>query len=138
MGLKNNYSDILVIGGGASGLVAAIAAARQGVSVRILERMNRVGKKILVTGNSRCNLTNLMMGPEHYYGAPRSFILSVLNQFGVQKTLDFFQHIGLAWKVDTEQRVYPVSEQASSVLDLLRFAIDYFRLMSVAVPVWIN
>jgi predicted Rossmann fold flavoprotein len=120
-----NSSDILIIGGGASGLMAGIVAARQGAQVRILERMNRVGKKILVTGNSRCNLTNLKIGPDHYYGAPKSFISPVLRQFSVQDTLTFFQNIGLAWKVDSEKRVYPVSEQASSVLDLLRLAIEH-------------
>jgi predicted Rossmann fold flavoprotein len=118
-------SDILIIGGGASGLMAGITAAGQGAQVRILERMNRIGKKILVTGNSRCNLTNLNAGPDHYYGAPKSFIGSVLRQFSVQDTLTFFQNMGLAWKADTEKRVYPVSEQASAVLDLLRLAVEH-------------
>ena len=128
MNSVQNSSDILIIGGGASGLLAAITAARQGAHVCILERMSRIGKKILVTGNSRCNLTNLKAGPGHYHGAPDSFITAVLRQFTVQDVLTFFQNIGVAWKVDSEKRVYPVSEQASSVLDLLRLAVEHTRV----------
>jgi predicted Rossmann fold flavoprotein len=117
-------SDILIIGGGASGMTAAILAARQGASVRILERMDRVGKKLLVTGNGRCNLANLSLKPEHYHGADPQFISCVLDHFGVRETLSFFEEIGLAWTADEEKRVYPQSGQASSVLDLLRFELE--------------
>jgi predicted Rossmann fold flavoprotein len=124
--MKPFETDLLVIGGGASGLMAALAAAEQGYRIDILERMNRVGKKLLVTGNSRCNLTNLNLSPSHYHGARESFVRTVLNNFNVEKTLHFFQNLGLAWKSDQEKRIYPVSEQASSVLDILRFKLDSY------------
>ncbi|MBN1781302.1 aminoacetone oxidase family FAD-binding enzyme [bacterium] len=118
------HSDILIIGGGASGMMAAVAAAEQGARVRILERMDRVGKKLLVTGNSRCNLGNLNLRPEFYYGAPQTFIGQVIGRFGVTGTLRFFEKLGLAWTADEEKRVYPRSGQASAVLDLLRLAMS--------------
>ncbi|MBN2105118.1 NAD(P)/FAD-dependent oxidoreductase [bacterium] len=122
------HSDILVIGGGASGIMAAITAARHGAHVSILERMNRIGKKLLVTGNSRCNLTNLSLHPDHYHGARKAFIEKILKQCNVHSTLKLFQNLGLAWKVDNENRVYPLSEQASSVLDILRFALSHHHV----------
>ena len=93
--MKPSHSDILIIGGGASGMMAAIVAAQQGFHVRILERMNRIGKKLLVTGNSRCNLTNLSANPDHYYGAKREFVQTVLDRCNVQQTLTLFQNLGL-------------------------------------------
>jgi len=122
------HSDILVIGGGASGMMTAIIAARQGAKVRILERMNRIGKKLLVTGNSRCNLTNLSCHSDHYHGARKIFIESVLKQHDVHSTLKLFQNLGLAWKTDSENRVYPLSEQAASILDILRLALSHHHV----------
>ncbi|MFC1569078.1 NAD(P)/FAD-dependent oxidoreductase [bacterium] len=126
--MNASHSDILIIGGGASGMMAALTAAQQNLNVRILEQMTRVGKKLLVTGNSRCNLTNLSANPVHYHGANDKFIAKVFQQCDVQKTLTVFQNLGLAWKADHENRVYPVSEQASSVLDLLRFALSHHHV----------
>ncbi len=113
--------EILIIGGGSSGMMAALSAAESGRRILLVERMGRIGKKLLVTGNSRCNLTNLSMHPRHYHGAGAAFVETVLSRCSVKDTLALFQELGLAWKADDENRVYPVSEQASSVLDLLRF-----------------
>ena len=81
---------IAVVGGGASGLMAAISAARSGAQVTIYERMDRVGKKILATGNGRCNLTNRYAQIQNYHGKNPHFLHSAISRFWVQETLDFF------------------------------------------------
>ena len=88
--------QIVIIGGGASGLVAAIMAARNGARVVVLERMQRVGKKLLATGNGRCNLSNRRVGPAHYHGARPEFVEGVFAQFGLEKTLHFFESLGVS------------------------------------------
>ena len=109
---------VAVIGGGAGGLTAAIAAAENGASVKIYERSNRVGKKILKTGNGRCNLTHTNVCPEDYNHP--DFVKSVLSEIGTEELLSFFQSLGLWMVTDGEGRVYPRSDTASSVLDVLR------------------
>lgn len=111
------YCDIAVIGGGASALAAAVECARGGAFVYILERLNRVGKKLLVTGNGRCNLSNDKAAPESYMGET-ALIASVLAEFGDVKS--FFTSMGLYTRTDSEGRVYPMSNAASAVLDALR------------------
>ncbi len=124
--------DVAVIGGGASGLMATISAAQQGAHVVILERMDRVGKKILATGNGRCNLTNLNIRLENYHGASSDFIRTVLDQCPLTQTLDHFEKIGLAWQTDGESgRVYPRSCQASSVLDVLRLTCHRLQIEEI-------
>ena len=112
---------VIVIGGGAAGLAAAIAAAECGDQVTILERMDRVGKKILATGNGRCNLMNT--GERRFPGGT-AFADAVLDRCGVPEQTRFWQHIGLRMRQEDGGRVYPVSGMASSVLDALRFAAD--------------
>ncbi|MBM7614316.1 BaiN/RdsA family NAD(P)/FAD-dependent oxidoreductase [Alkaliphilus hydrothermalis] len=115
---------ILIIGGGAAGLIAAIAAARNGGEVTILERMNRVGKKILATGNGRCNLTNTNTNIKRFHGNNPKFAFGALGQFDVQQTMDFFEFLGVKCKVEDEGKVYPYSDQASSVLDVMRYELE--------------
>lgn len=113
-----NDSEILILGGGASGLAAAIEAARRGAAVTVLEKLDRVGKKILATGNGRCNLLNV-----HATGADYNdpaFVDRVFARFDVQSDLCFFRSMGLLTTADSEGRVYPRSNAASSVLDVLR------------------
>lgn len=112
-----------IIGGGACGLTAAIAAARAGAQVTLIEHMDRVGKKILSTGNGRCNLTNYKMEQECYRSSQKDFPMKVINGFGVEQTLDFFRNLGIVPK-DRNGYVYPNSDQASSVLDVLRWEIE--------------
>lgn len=112
--------DIIIIGGGASGLMAAIEASKYG-HVRVLERGPRVGRKLAVTGNGRCNLTNLNMGPERYHGGEPDFTRPALERFGVGETLAFFRALGLVTVSEPSGRVYPLSDQAGSVVDVLRF-----------------
>lgn len=110
---------ILVAGAGASGLMAAIAAARAGAAVTVLEAMERPGKKLLVTGNGRCNLTN--MDPQlasAYHSPDPSFVETVISQLDANQTRDFFTELGLL-TVEKNGYVYPYTNQASSVLEVL-------------------
>jgi len=115
--------QVVIIGGGASGLVAAIAAARKGAEVCIIEKMDRIGKKILATGNGRCNMTNLNEQIINCYKSDQAFIKKVISGFNVDETIEFFYMLGILHKTETEGRVYPYSNQASSLLDVLRMEI---------------
>ncbi len=110
---------VIVIGGGAAGLMAAVTAARDN-RVTVLERAPRVGRKLAVTGNGRCNLTNLNMGVEHYHGEDPEFVIPALRRFGVGDTLELFRRMGLITVAEASGRVYPHSDQAGSVVDVLR------------------
>lgn len=116
-------SKILVIGGGASGIMAALTAADNGNQVTIYERLDRVGKKILATGNGKCNLTNLSMGTEYYYTDDEEKLMRCLNTFSEKDTLSFFEKIGLMLR-ERDGYVYPYCEQAAVVLDVLRNALE--------------
>lgn len=105
-----------IIGGGAAGIMAALQI--KGHEVHIFERNNRIGKKLLATGNGRCNYTNLNMGPEYYHGEDRDFVKPALNYFGKEETIDFFKsHLMLSTSIENG-RTYPVTLKASSVLNL--------------------
>lgn len=119
--------QVIIIGGGASGLVAAIAAGREGAKVTILEHMDRVGKKILSTGNGRCNMTNLVMEAECYRCGQPDFPMQVIDQFSIWDTLTFFDELGIITK-NRNGYIYPNSEQASSVLDTFRMEIDHLGI----------
>ncbi|MCD8082674.1 MAG: NAD(P)/FAD-dependent oxidoreductase [Clostridiales bacterium] len=116
--------QILIIGGGAAGLMAGIQAARSGADVTILEHMDRVGRKLLSTGNGRCNMTNLSIRPEHYRCGQKQFPMRILDRFSVWDTLTFFDEIGIETK-NKGGYIYPNSEQASAVLDALRLEADH-------------
>lgn len=111
-----------VVGGGAAGMMAAISAAGQGAKVTILEANDRLGKKILSTGNGKCNLGNEKLDLEEYYTGEPEFVEKCLRRFSVDDTVIFFRKIGLLVK-SKNGYLYPVSEQASSVLDVLRFEV---------------
>ncbi len=112
--------QVAVIGGGAAGLTAAIWAARSGASVTVLEHTDRVGKKILSTGNGRCNLTNAKMEASCYRSGDPQFPMAVISQFGWKDTLRWFASMGLLCHNRMETYYYPLSDQASAVLDCLR------------------
>ena len=114
---------ILILGGGASGLAAAIQAAEHG-QVTLLERQNRVGRKLLATGNGRCNLSNTGAGPERYHGADPDFCRGALAAYPPERVLEFFHGLGLRTVTEYGGRVYPRSDHASSVLDVLRLAAE--------------
>ncbi len=116
-------ADVCVIGGGAAGIVAAISAKRAGAGVLLLERSGRVGKKILATGNGRCNITNAYIAYDNYHG-DSAFAADVLGRFSFGETIDFFESMGLVCCEGEEGKMYPGSLQATSVLDLLRAEME--------------
>lgn len=124
--------DILIIGGGASGMMAAIAAKRRcpSLSVAILERMGRVGKKILTTGNGRCNLTNADISIDRYHGENKKFAMSPLSAVDKDTTLDIFLSMGIIPKYEGD-KVFPYSLQASSVVDVMRRELDSLGVFEI-------
>lgn len=117
-------TEIAVIGGGASGLIAAITARKAGKKVTILERKERILKKVLVTGNGRCNLTNARASISNYFGKNILLIENILNNFTPQNVMDFFYELGVICNEEERGKVYPLSGQASSVVDALRFEAE--------------
>lgn len=117
-------ANIVIVGGGAAGMIAAITARRKGAKVTILERNPRVGKKILATGNGRCNYTNVFLDVKNYHGENAKFVYSPLSQFSVENTIDFFERLGITHVVEDNGKVFPHSFQASSVLDVLRYELE--------------
>lgn len=115
---------VVVVGGGAAGLMAAIAAAKQGAKVTLLEKNKQVGKKILVTGNGRCNLTNRDQSPDHYRSAEPDFAAQVLSRVGMQDILKKFTEFGIFTK-NRNGYLYPYSDQAASVAEVLRLEAEH-------------
>ncbi len=114
-----------IIGGGASGMAAAIAAAQNpDVQVHLFERQARVGRKLLATGNGRCNLTNLNATKNSYHGVDPDFVQCALEYMNPQKTLSWFRGLGLFTVAEESGRVYPYSNQANSVVDVLRLKLE--------------
>ena len=114
-----------IIGGGASGMAAALSAAADPQnSVIILERQARVGRKLQATGNGRCNLTNLHAMAQAYHGNDPTFVEAALQTYPVEKTLQWFSDLGLYTVAEESGRVYPYSDQANSVVDVLRFGLQ--------------
>ena len=115
--------NVCVIGGGAAGMLAALTAAENGHRVLLLERQSRVGRKLLATGNGRCNLSNYHVSPAHYHGGA-GFCDFALSQFDVSETLQYFASLGLLTVSEASGRIYPMSNMAGSVLDVLRYALE--------------
>jgi len=114
-----------IVGAGASGMAAALAAAENpSVQVELFERQARVGRKLQATGNGRCNLTNLAANSCGYHGEEPCFIQSSMNKFGPNETLEWFRSLGLFTVAEESGRVYPYSDQANSVVDILRFSLE--------------
>jgi hypothetical protein len=115
--------DAAVVGGGAAGLMAAITAARRDRSVVILERMPRLGKKLLITGGGRCNLVNENLDPASYSSLACDLVSSVLGRFGSLPIRIFFKGLGLETIAENDGRVFPATNQAASVLKVLEMEI---------------
>lgn len=120
---------VAIIGGGASGLCCAIEAARNGADVTVYEAKDRVGKKILATGNGRCNMLNSFATAEDY--SSPSFVRGVLERYDAQTVRLFFEELGLYTREDEEGRVYPLGNQASGVLDALRIECERLGVKTV-------
>ena len=112
--------SVAVVGAGASGMMAAVWAARAGAKVTVYERNDRVGKKILATGNGKCNFSNEKMGSSWYFGSGKAMIDSIYQSFGLRETLQFYEELGMRIR-NRNGYLYPASEQASTVLDMLRY-----------------
>jgi len=122
------FAEVLVIGGGVSGILSAIAASRKGERPLILEKSDSIGKRLLATGNGRCNLMNLT-APK-YYGEPE-FAAAVLGEDPVQELTDFWHSLGLFLRYDAEGRGYPCTFQASSVLDVLKSELSRNKVQTL-------
>jgi predicted Rossmann fold flavoprotein len=115
---------VIVAGGGAAGMMAAVSAIRVGAQVTILEKNPRIGKKILATGNGRCNYTNVNADLRYYYGKNPQFAQGALSGFTVDDTIQFFKKLGIQPKVEDWGKVFPMSEQASSILDVFLYELN--------------
>ena len=115
-------SRVLIVGGGAAGMLASIFAARRGLEVHVFEKNEKLGKKLYITGKGRCNLTNAC-GMDALFDSVRTnsrFLYSAFYGFTNQDTMNFFEQEGLALKVERGDRVFPVSDRSADVLDTLR------------------
>lgn len=131
MGTSLKSRASIVVGGGAAGMLAAIVAAEAGEQVTLLEGSGKLGRKILISGNGRCNLTNRAADDlRHYHGTHPRFVRSALGQFRLAETLAFFADLGIEFREEKRQRLFPVSNQAQSVVDLLA---DRMRCLGVRV-----
>src|SRR5437016_13823897 len=115
----NDTWDVIVLGAGAAGLLAAIRAAERGRRTLLLEKNRRPGVKILMSGGTRCNITHATdnRGIVEAYGPPGRFLHSALAALSVQDTIDFFEGEGVLTKVEETGKVFPVSNKAADVLD---------------------
>ena len=114
-----------IIGGGASGMAAAISAAHNpDTQVLLLERQARVGRKLQATGNGRCNLTNLHASQGGYHGEEKGFSDYAISQYPPEETLAWFEELGLLTVAAASGRVYPYSDQANTVVEVQRFALE--------------
>ena len=114
-----------IIGGGAAGMAAALAASEyENAQVVLMERQARLGKKLSATGNGRCNLSNIHAAQGGYHGDDRHFHEYALNQYPPSETLQWFSSLGLYTVTEPSGKVYPYSDQANSVVDVLRFSLE--------------
>ncbi len=111
--------DIAIIGAGPAGIMAALAASNSSKSVILIDKNDIIGRKILATGNGRCNLTNRFVDACRYHGANPSFVKDTLSEFDQNKTMEYFESLGLILKEEDKGRIFPRTNQASTVLDIL-------------------
>lgn len=116
--------EVIIIGGGACGIMASIMAKDFGLDVALIEGGDRIGKKILTTGNGRCNITNNNINPIRYHSSNPPFIKYIIDKFTLEDTINFFKSLGLYLITLEENKLYPLSLQASSVLDIFRFNLE--------------
>ena len=116
--------SLIIIGGGAAGLTAALISKNLGIDVAILEGTDRIGKKILTTGNGRCNISNANINTNRYHSENPYFFQQTLDSFNVDQTVNFFATLGIPLVTLEGGKMFPMSMQASSVIDILRLAIE--------------
>ena len=116
-------NDVIIVGAGASGLMAGICAARRGKKVLIIDRMAKAGKKIYATGNGKCNYTNTQYDYDSYRGENVDIVSQVLGKFSYENTIDFFEELGILAK-NKDGYIYPYSEQASSIVEVMLMELN--------------
>jgi len=121
--MDTTKNHVIIVGGGASGILAALSARKKGARVTILERNPRIGKKLLVTGNGRCNFTNINADISCFNGNNPEFVNNALTSFSPQETISFFEKLGIAHKVEEVGKAFPMSDQASSFLDVFLYEL---------------
>lgn len=123
--MRNQVNDVIVVGGGAAGCMAALAAAEQGAHVLLLERNAKIGRKLYITGKGRCNVTNHCDIEACMANIPHNgrFLYSALSQFGPEDTEVFFERLGVPLKVERGNRVFPQSDRAADIIDALLMAL---------------
>lgn len=130
---KNTQWDVIVVGGGPSGMMAAGRAAEKGAKVLIIEKNDTLGKKLLITGGGRCNVTNSEFDNRKFlekFKDDGKYLFSAFSQWSVKETLDFFHQKGMETKVENELRTFPVSNSAQTVWDVLA---DYIKQNNVTI-----
>lgn len=128
---NNSGSTVAVIGGGAAGLMAAYAARQEGAKVLLFESNEKVGRKLLITGKGRCNVTNNCDTDQFLASVPQNprFLYSALGTFGVQQTMDFFEQLGVPLKTERGNRVFPQSDRSVDIVDALFHAVHRAQVM---------
>ena len=116
--------SLIIVGGGAAGLTSALISKDLGIDVAIIEGTDRIGKKILTSGNGRCNISNSNINIDRYHSENPYFAQCILDSFTVKDTIDFFACLGIPLVTIDGGKMFPMSMQASSVIDILRFAIE--------------
>lgn len=117
--MNSEHYDVAIVGAGPAGIMAAIFAAKTGAQVALFEKNEKIGRKILATGNGRCNLTNRNITLNRYHGNDVSFVAPILANFDQLETMKFFESIGVLLKQEDSGRIFPRTNQASSVVDAL-------------------
>ena len=123
--------DLVIVGGGASGMMAGVIASRKGASVALIEKNNRLGEKLRISGGGRCNITNAEFDLRTLlknYGRAEQFLYSAFTDFGVADTIDFFKELGLPIKVEARKRAFPVSDKAEDVIHALTHELHKYKV----------
>lgn len=123
--MKANKNRIGIIGGGAAGLISAVLLARQGYAVTILEKNDKIGKKLLVTGNGRCNISNRKATEKYYFSRTKNLSAAILKRFPVDAVLEFFESIGITVKELEKGKLYPYSLEAKTVVKAFLYELEY-------------
>ncbi len=130
MSMKSTIADVIVIGAGAAGMFAAVTAAEKGLRVLLLEKNDRIGKKLAITGKGRCNVTNACSAEDVLKNVPRNgrFLYSALYGFTPEQAMGFFERHGCALKVERGNRVFPTSDRSADVISALERAMNRLRV----------